>query len=33
MRRRVEALGGTLSAGPTVDGFEIAARLPMRVSK
>jgi signal transduction histidine kinase len=33
MRRRVEALGGTLSAGPTEDGFEIAARLPMRVSK
>jgi signal transduction histidine kinase len=33
MRRRVETLGGTLSAGPTREGFEVAAWLPMRGSK
>jgi glucose-6-phosphate-specific signal transduction histidine kinase len=29
MRERVEALGGTLTAGPTGAGFELAARLPL----
>jgi signal transduction histidine kinase len=33
MRRRVEALGGTLSAGATQEGFEISARLPTRAQQ
>lgn len=33
MRRRVEALGGTLFARATEEGFEVEAHLPMRVSK
>jgi len=33
MRRRVEALGGTLSAGATQEGFEISARLPIRAQQ
>jgi signal transduction histidine kinase len=33
MRRRVEALGGNLSAAATRDGFEVVARLPTRDSK
>jgi signal transduction histidine kinase len=30
MRRRVEALGGSLSAGATREGFEVSVRLPVR---
>ena len=33
MRRRVEALGGSLSAGATETGFEVEAHLPMATSK
>ncbi|HJS96806.1 MAG TPA: histidine kinase [Solirubrobacteraceae bacterium] len=31
MRERATALGGELSAGPTVDGWRVSCRLPLRV--
>jgi signal transduction histidine kinase len=31
MRERASALGGELSAGPTVDGWRVSCRLPLRV--
>jgi signal transduction histidine kinase len=30
MRERATALGGELSAGPTVDGWRVSCRLPLR---